>query len=198
MATLPTLPTFVAGDTSITKLQQLAYFAQFLSVCDVRPTYHAYKTATQAIPGNTFTVLSGGTVAYDNDGQSTPSGSMVSTIQTQGYYACEMTAGFKQTGTSIDCYVAFLWTAGSSNPNFTAGATQRFGIRSNKSGTATAADNVLCSSDITPNVCYPGDTISPEVFCLTGLTINVNNSSQTTFQGRFNVSFTNYWLRFGT
>lgn len=200
MATLPTVPGPFADGTAPTlvQLQQLAGAVSFISDCDVRPTWHLYQTNTQSLSASTWTNLGtagGNNVAFDSDGVS--SGSGVATIVTQGYYAVEACADIAVSSPAFTFLVAFLWKAGANNPHFTNGTTLRFGARGGNIVTDASANTAYCASDICPNVCYPGDTIVPQVFASAaiGLKYNTNDAYN---EGRFVANFTGYFISEGT
>lgn len=200
MGTVPTIPSHMSDNTSpsISTLNQLSSAVNFLCNDDVRPTWHTYKVATQSIPVTTWTTVSYGTIAYDSDSMTAPSGGVI-TINTQGYYKCEATADFLTGTTVMNLLGSFLITAGSSNPNHSVGTSQRFHQRGGESvGAASgAADTAICCTGICPWVCYPGDTIVFQVY--TTVAVTLNNNVNTTYQsGRFVSNFTGQWLRSGT
>jgi hypothetical protein len=197
---IPTVPQFVTGDTSITKLQQLSYAVSFIIDCDIRPTWHMYKKSTQAIPGTTWTPIASGTIAYDCDGvgAGTP---MIADIVTTGYYAVEMCTQIVCTSANWKFFTSFLLTAGTSNPHYTSGTTLIFGVRQQMTTDSASYDTANVSADITPWVCYPGDTIQPQVYVGTAMTMDYNQnetSGATGQQGRFSCNFTGYLVRTGT
>lgn len=196
MVALPTVPTFTDNTApSVATLQQLSDAVRFVSVMDVRPTCHLYKTSTQSIVANTQTTLTMGSVAYDSDNMSVTANIM--TIHTQGIYAFEMCAGFQSLATAMKILVSFLFTAGTSNPHKTSGSTQRFGQRGGDSASTAATDTALCLSDICPIVCYPGDTIAAQVLTDTNVTMSKNDNNAS-FSGRVVPTFTGYFVSEGT
>lgn len=196
MATLPIVPAFVAGDTSITKLQQLSQAVSFLVDCDVRPTWHMYQTTTTAITGSTWTTPGTKTIAYDDDGVAI-STAMIATIVTQGYYAVEACLPIRTLAgaQSTDC--AFLVTAGPNNPHHVNGTTTFFGQRGNNSFAGTGGDATGSISDICPWVLFPGDTVQPQAWISAAATMDFNTNT-TYLNGRFVTNFTGYWLRTGS
>lgn len=185
MATLPVypLPDFADNDSSLTNLQNLAYAVRFWTNNDLRPTWHTYKTSAQAIPATTWTSPQFGAVAFDSDSVHSNPGVV---INTAGVYAVETCV---QTGGSgIGLMVSFLATAGANNPNHTSGSTVRFGLRGGLMP-SSGADGALCSTAIVPWSLYPGDSIQPQVYASSAVTLD-NNSNSTYENGRFVCNFT--------
>jgi hypothetical protein len=118
-------------------------------------------------------------------------------IQTQGYYAVEACFDINPSSSSLTFLGSFLWTAGENNPNFTAGTTLQFGGRGGNTPSDNAADPAICISDICPNVCYPGDTILPQVWVSATSTLQINSNSAYN-SGRWVGNFTGYYVAFGT
>lgn len=194
MVAIPTVPSFVPGDTSITKLQQLSDAVSFISDNDIRPMFKVYKTATAAITINTWTALPGGTQGYDNDGFFGAGVSFTPIIQTQGYYGFEGCVPLLTTTTAIGQRISFFLTAGANNPNLTAGGTFRFGLRGGNSVSTTGNDTAQCTSDQCPLALYPGDSVALQVFVDTAVSTNFN-ANASYISGRFVPMFTGYWLR---
>lgn len=195
---LPTVPTFTAGAPTITQLNQLSYCAQFLAVDDMLPTWTLFRhSSTQSISANTWTKVAFDHVAADSDNVwSSPD----AVIKTQGYYKLGASISFAANANTSDMYVgAFLFTAGSGNPHFTAGTTQYFGFRGNKlaSTAQAAADNAVCLACPTQVVCYPLDKLAVVIFFNAAHTLSINNNGSY-IQGRFACTFTGQWLRTGT
>jgi hypothetical protein len=197
MATIPTVPAFVAGDTSITRLQQLSDAIAFLSDIDIRPMFKVYKTATAAITANTWTTLPGGTQDYDNDGFFSSGVSFTPVIQTAGYYGFEGCVPLLTGTTAIGQRASFLLTAGANNPNLAAGGTSRFGLRGGTSVSTTGNDTSQCCSDQATIPLYPGDTVAFQVFTDTAVSTNFN-ANASYISGRFVPYFTGFWLRNAT
>jgi len=198
MATLPTVPSFSYQDTSLAKLQQLAYAVSFLADCDVRPTWHAIKTSTQSLPASTFTEVTWSTTAYDNDGVFTPSLSYA-TIVTQGYYRTETCVNVSQAGTSGAIFqAAFKVTAGSNNTHHTSGTTAYYGLKGGQ-GVAYIAniDSSYCLGAMCPWVLFPGDTIGVYAYWSGSTTIDI--LSPTSFMTAVHsTSFTGHFVRTGS
>jgi hypothetical protein len=200
---LPTVPTFVLGESSITHLQQLAYCASFLIDCDVRPEWHGYSAAETSISATTWTDIGSGTaapaIAYDSDGvlQGIATPSLAATIVTQGIYCVEMSAGVPTPSATDMVYIGFLWTAGTHNAEYTNGTNAIFGVRATETLSTTGGDTILCTSDVCPVVCYPGDVITPRIYTSAATTMQANVNSGT-FSGRFNTNFTGYLVSMGT
>lgn len=194
MATLPTVPTFVDGDTSITKLQQISDAVSFLSDITTRPYFKVYKTASVSLTINTWTTISFGTVDYDNDGFNSGSGPFAPVINTQGYYRFEGCVPLLTGATAISQRIAFLLTAGSNNPNLTVGSTLRFGLRGGNSVSTASNDTTQCSSEISPIGLYNGDSVALQVYVDTTVStgFNANNSY---ISGRSILYFSGYWMR---
>lgn len=193
MTTIPTVPSFVAGDTSITKLQQLSDAVLFLSDCDVRPLFHIIKNSTFTPALSTWQTLSGGTNIYDNDGFLSSGTSFAPTIRTQGYYAFEGCVPWT-TGALMHVKISFLFTAGASNPGFVAGSTIRFGMRDSNTNATAANDTAFCAADECPAALYPGDTVAMQVWTDTAVSTGFNNNTSY-ISGRIVPNFTGYWLR---
>jgi hypothetical protein len=194
MAVLPTVPTFVTNDTSLTRLQQLSAAVAFLSDLDIKPAFHVYKTGTSSITLNTWTTVPGGTLAYDSDNFFSAGVNFNPTIQTQGYYAFEGLVPWLTGITGIAQRCAFLFTAGSSNPGFTAGTTVRFGMRGGSSTSTASNDTVQCTADEAPMALYTGDRVAFQVWADTTTTLN-NNNNLSYISGRFVPNYTGHWLR---
>lgn len=195
MAALPSIPTFL-DDTAPTMadLQALSYAVKFTSDMTVRPAWHFYKTSTFALTASTWNSPQYSTVAYDNDGVQS---SGVAKIVTQGYYAVEACFDIGPTSSEITFLGTFLWTAGPSNPHFTSGTTLQFGPRGGGVNSENIADSALCITDICPNVCYPGDTIQPQVYVSAAATLQVN-SNGSYHNGRFVANFTGCYVAMGS
>lgn len=195
MATLPTVPSFSAGSPSVATLNQLSQAVSFVADMDVRPFWHLYKTATQSITLNTWTSLTFGSIAYDDDNAQDGTGV---TVVTQGYYSLTGCAQFRCTTTAVEVSCAFLMTGGGSNPHLGTGVTNRFGYRGDQTQNNTAsADTAICATDTTPFPCYPGDTLRFQVYSGANITLN-NNTAVSYEQGRFVPNFTGYLVRTGT
>lgn len=195
MVAIPTVPAFVANDTSLIRLQQLSTAVAFLSDCDIKPVMHMFKNSSAAILAGTWTTLPGGSIAYDNDNMLGGSASSFSvTIQTRGYYAAEACAPWLTGATAIQQKAAFLFTAGSSNPNFALNATSRFGIRGGNSCSTATTDTCQVISAMVPMGLYPGDKIAFQIWTDTAATVN-NNVNANYVSGRFVPNFTMTWIR---
>lgn len=193
MATLPTVPSFTTGDTSITKLQQLSDAVAFLSDADIRPMFHITKNSTFTPSLTTWQTLSGGTLIYDNDGFLSGGVSFAPTIRTQGYYAFEGCVPFT-TSALMHVKVSMLFTAGASNPGFVAGTTIRFGMRDSNTNATAGNDTAFCVADDCPAALYPGDTVALQVWTDTAVSTGFNNNISY-ISGRLVPSFTGYWIR---
>jgi hypothetical protein len=177
----------------------------FLATCNVRPTWHYYKSATQTLADTGWqNIGSGSTVAvYDNDG-TCQSSSFVATIVTTGYYrveaciAVEDTSVIEGMAAVMLIRTAFLWTAGNSNPHYSPATGKRFGMRAGESSGITGIDTVFTPSEACPVVCYPGDTIVPQVYPSAGGVLEYNASGGSGFASRFTCNFTGHLIRTGT
>jgi hypothetical protein len=193
---IPTVPAFVAGDISITKLQQLSQCVSFLTVASSFPVWHVYRASgTQSVPATTWTSISFPATAIDSDGMS--SGSSAITVRTQGYYAMEACVPVKTQAAAFNMQVAILFTAGLANPHYTSGTTNRFGYRSGLSWTAINFDESVCVDDVCPVVCYPGDTLAVQLYASVAVVTDANTCSSAVL-GRFVTNFTGRWVRQGS
>lgn len=194
---VPTVPTFVMGDASVTKLQQLSLCVTWLANAQASPMWHLYRTATASIGASTWTTIPMSYASLDTDG--VWSGSVSVVINTQGYYATEACVPFQTTATATQCKASFLWTAGTNNAHYTSGTTLRYGLRSGFSVAATSADETLCPDDICPVVCYPGDTIVLQAYAGAAMTIDQDNGGGVNgVQARLVCNFTGHWIRTGS
>lgn len=196
MSTLPTVPTFTDGESSLAHLESLASAVSFLSSCDMRPMWHFYKTATQSIASSTWTTVAYNYVAADSDGVYAGGTVGEATIVTQGYYVVEACAG-ALTSAAQGFYTRFLWTAGTHNANYSSGTSLVFGQTGGETNGQANQDAQLCFSAPCPYVCYPGDTIQAQVFS-TGAISLAYNENVSYLKGRFAANFTGYWLRTGS
>lgn len=196
---VPTVPTFVAGDISIAKIQQLSACVLWVSNAAYFPVWHLYKgpTTGQGVSATTWTSVVFSNTAYDSDGVSTGGGGSSITIHTQGYYVVEACVPVQTLSTSFDFYAGFLWTAGDLNPHYAAGTTRQFGIRSGWSATGTGMDETLCPSDVVPVVCYPDDTIAVQIYSAVGCTIDASTPASAVAD-RFTCNFTGRFVRTGS
>lgn len=193
---IPTVPTFVNGDTSITKLRQLSQCVSFVTNAQSYPVWHLYRHSTFSVtPANTWVTVPMTATAFDSDRVGTGSGV---TIVTQGYYTCEACVPFVSQASVNNGWAAFLWTAGPANANFSAGTTVQFGLKAGRIIAATGSDEVLSPADMCPVVCYPGDTIVVQAnVAINNTVIDVNNPTSA-FAGRFTCNFTGRWVRVGS
>lgn len=199
MATLPTVPSFTAGSPTIAQLNRLSQAVSFLANNGTRPAWSVFMyNGTQTLTASSWNVVGFDHVAYDSDGVTTSSKSVL-TIATQGYYDLEACVQLQaQAGTGLMFNAGFLFTAGGSNPHFSLGATQYFGYSGSRmSSTAqAAADNASCIASITPMVCYPGDKLNVSVYSASALVIDYNQNTSF-IRGRFATKFTGRWSREG-
>lgn len=193
---IPTVPTFVNGDTSVTKLRQLSQCVSFVTCAQNYPVWHLYRLSSFTLTAaNTWTTIPMTATAFDSDRVGSSVGA---TIVTQGYYTCEGCVPFVSQASANNGWAAFLFTAGPANPNFSSGSTIPFGLKSARIIGATGADEVLTPADMCPAVCYPGDTISLQANGgLTNTVVDFNNPSSAV-AGRFNCNFTGRWVRIGS
>jgi hypothetical protein len=194
MSTLPTVPSFTNGDTSILKLQQLAYAVSFLVDCDesLRPTAHIYKNSTLALPATTNTSVPLGDNAWLNDPTYVAPNIV---IQTQGYYSLEAHIGTEFTASSRGTYVVFLLTAGVNNP-LGNGVTVLFGYRGGQAVSVSAQDTDYCISALAPTCLYVGDAVTVQAYSTQATTINFNANTNYV-SGRFVPNMTAIWIREG-
>lgn len=191
---LPVVPgTFTAGEHTISDLQALANCARFLSVCDTRPTWHLYRTATQAIAGTTNQAIAMNVVAVDSDGVSDGTGA---TIVTQGIYTVEACIPFQTGASQISALGHFQFTGGASNP-YHSGVSFQFGGRGTLSTNIASTDTALSLRAECPWTCFPGDKI--QVIAWSSLAVSINNNNNlNAFSGRFPPTFTGEWIRTGS
>jgi hypothetical protein len=194
MATVPTVPSFDDGDTSLLKLQQLSQAVSFLADCDIHPLWHFYNSHASSLVNSDTWIEAGSatSVAWDNDGVQD---SGWAEIVTQGYYAVEACVPYESIGTSNDLYARFLYTAGS-NGTLDSGTTRPFGTAGGQAVQSSSQDTVFCLSDIVPVCCYPGDVIEVQLYYTSDVTLNYNQNTNYV-SGRFPFNFTGYWLREG-
>jgi hypothetical protein len=193
MATLPTVPSFGANDTSLTNLQNLSYSVSFLINCGVRPLWHFIRTATFSMSAG-FNNPGYATVIYDSDGVQT---SGLAQIVTQGYYAVEGCSDLSTGSSGIAFDTRFLLTAGANNPHLTLGSTRVFGQRGGNSVATASTDTAVTLTDICPIVCYPGDTLQYDTYVNSATSLNFNQNTSY-IAGRFVANFTGYFVRTGT
>jgi hypothetical protein len=194
MAVIPTVPSFVTGDTSVTKLQQLSDAVAFLVDIDIRPIFRVYKTASSALTVGAWTKLPGGTLDIDNDNFFSAGIGFNPTIQTAGHYAFEACVPLLTGTTAIGQRISFLLTAGANNPNLGTGLTRRFGMRGGNSVSTTGNDTSTCTADHSPFALYPGDVVELQTYVDTAVSSSFNNNVSY-ISGRFVPSFTGYWIR---
>ena len=122
MATLPTVPSFVTGETpSIAKLSQLAYCVSFFNTI---PAFGSFTDTGQSIANNTNTALTW-TKVTDRDGGWAAGNPTRYTAQTAGYYQASALLSFNASATGGRA-AWFQVTTGANNPGG-AGLTQPFG-----------------------------------------------------------------------
>lgn len=192
---IPVSLSFGVNDTSVAKLQALSACVQFVSVYTSAPCWRYYRTATLSIPATTFTQIPFTAVAADSDGHWTSPG--ITTITTQGYYACEAMVPYEGTASTYVPQTIFQWTAGPSNPHYSSGTQQYFGGHSSGTFGAAGTDYCQCISDKCPVVCFPGDTIVVKTWCSVAATLNYESNANGT-SGWFAPSFSGRWVRTGS
>lgn len=193
---IPTVPAFVTGDTSITKLRQLSQCVSFVSCAQNYPLWHFYRQSTYTlVTASQWYTIPMTATAFDSDRVGSTSGA---TIVTQGYYTCEGTVPFVSMSSANNGFAAFLWTAGAANPNYSTGTTIQFGLKSGRIITGTGANEVLSIADMCPAVCYPGDTIALQATGALANTVVDCNNPTSVVAGRFNCNFTGRWVRIGS
>ncbi len=193
---IPTVPNFVTGDTSMLKMRQLSQCVSFVSDASAFPVWHAYLAATQTLAsaGTRYTV-EWPYVAFDSDRVLSPAGV---TVVTPGFYTCEACIPFQTQSNANFVTAQFQFTAGTYNPQFTAGATVDFGTKSGTAYAGTGDDEVLNLDDLCPVACYPGDSIAVRAWgSLSNTVIDANDPVSAT-GGRFVANFTGRWVRCGT
>lgn len=196
MATIPTVPSFNKGDTSLANLEALATAVQFLSYTDFRPAWEYYTTSAQTITLNTWTTIAFSTVASDPDGTFT-SATHLSTIVTQGYYYTTMCAGLNTGGATDSTAVRFFVTAGTHNPNHASAATISYQDSGSLASDTASVDEDWCQSGQCPWVLYPGDTIAAQIWSDTTIAL-AQPTAASFIKGRFMPMFSGYWVRPGT
>jgi hypothetical protein len=193
---IPTVPAFVDGDTSVTKLRQLSQCVSFVTNAQSYPVWHLYRTAPLTLTtANTWFTVPMTATAFDSDRVGSGSGA---TIVTQGYYVCEACVPFVTQSSANNAWAAFVWTAGTANPNYSSGTAIQFGLKSARVIAGVGADETLSLSDFCPVVCYPGDLIIVQANGgLTNTVVDFNNPVSA-IAGRFVCQFTGRWVRVGS
>jgi hypothetical protein len=194
---IPTVPTFIQNESSLTNLQSLSAAVSMVSVAASYPMWRFYGTGTQSLTANTWNQLRVGSIAVDTDGvYSTPATTV--TIKTQGYYECEACVPFEGNATPFLGQGVFLVTAGASNPHHISGATVMFGSFAGWAAYSTAGvDATYTMSGKCPWVLYPGDTIIVQVYPLA--TGNLNNGlNATATSGNLTPQFSGRWISMGS
>lgn len=190
---LPVVPgTFTAGEHTITDLQALANCARFLSVADMHPAWHLYRTATQSLTASVNNVLTMNTVAFDSDSVSDGTGAL---IVTQGMYAVEACVPLSPGTTVLTARVMFAYIGGANS--YHNGSTLYFGGRGNYGTTIAANDTAICARATCPWTCFAGDKLQVVVIPTAGVTLN-NNVNTNAFSGRYAPTFTGEWIRTGS
>lgn len=195
---IPTVPTFVAEDISVTKLQQLSNCVAFLTCANQFPIWHIYKppSNTQTVTSGVATVVTYSATAIDTDRVSNGSGTI--TINTQGYYACEACVPMQTQTGAFAVQLCFTWTAGPGNPHYNSGTTKIFGPRSGWTIAAGAQDETICIDDLCPVVCYPADTIAVTITANGSPSTIDSNNVNGAVQGRMACNFTGRFVRTGS
>jgi hypothetical protein len=194
---IPTIPTFVTGESSLAHLQQLSQAVSMCSVAANFPMWRFYNGgAVQALTTSTWNTVRTANVAVDTDGVFTGTGQAL--IVTQGYYKCEACLPFEGQSASWLAQGVFKVVAGGSNPHYTSGAFAYFGGAATWSAyTSTSVDTSLCLNGKCPWVCYPGDTISVQTYPLSATTIN-NGQNNSATAGWFTPQFSGRWISIGS
>lgn len=180
MTARPTVPVFAANDSSLTNLQNLSASVGFLGTTPMG--WHLYKNSNQGpLATGSPNQITFNQVAFDPDGVA--SGGGVS-IVTRGYYDCESSLNFSNTGAAGETVMSFFkLVTGSSNP-LGSGVSIRFGSLVDL--TTGNADQMSVTLFGTSPCLYPGDTV--QVFLrVTGTTVTVsatwNNSGNNDLGG---------------
>jgi len=194
---IPTVPTFITGESSITDLQSLSAAVSMVCVAANFPMWRFYGTGTQSLTANTWNQLRVGDVAVDTDGvYSTPA--TTATIKTQGYYECEACVPYEGNATAFLGEGAFLVTAGTNNTHHTSGSSVMFGgFAGWASQNIAGIDATYTMSGKCPWVLFPGDTIIVQVYPLSSGTLN-NGQNATYTSGNLTPQFSGRWISTGS
>lgn len=193
---IPNIPTFAQGDSNIIALQQLSMAVSTLTSAQYVPIWRVIRTTTQSLSAGAWNTLTYTTSEYDSD-HVFDSGTGIITINTQGYYAVESSTPVPGVASSNVLSFMMLFTAGGSNPHFSSGGHAWFGGANCTNGTSTTTDAVVCQADICPVVCYPGDTIVPQVYPIVACATDTMTNSGAT-QGWFAPQFSGKWIAYGS
>lgn len=190
--TIPLVPVFADGDSSLDKLNALSAAVSFLADDDVRPTLHIYNQNTAlTLTASTWTTLTGAKVAYDSDGMMGGVITFAPVIQTPGYYRFEGCVPLGAAGSVTRA--SFLVTTGANNPNWNTGTTIRFALRGMSGVTGLAADTTLTPTGMAPLLLFPGDVVALQAWCSTSVSITLNTNASY-IQGRFVPNMTGYYI----
>lgn len=193
---IPNIPTFAQGDSNIIALQQLSMAVSTLTSAQYVPIWRVIRTTGQTLTAGSWQTLTYTTAEYDSD-HVFDSGTGIITINTQGYYAVESSTPVPGVASNNVLSFMMLFTAGGSNPHFSVGGHAWFGGANCISGTSTTTDAVVCQADICPVVCYPGDTIYPQLYPIVAVTTSTQTNAGAT-QGWFPNQFSGKWIAYGT
>lgn len=152
MTARPVVPRFVAQDSSLTNLQLLSASVAFLGTSAVG--WRLQKNGNQSLTAGVTAQITFGNKPFDPDGVLS---SGAASINTQGYYDCECTLPFSNTGTAGA--TARLWfqvTTGSNNP-LGSGVSLQFGRLSDL--TTGSNDEMSLSIKGTSPCLYVNDTV---------------------------------------
>lgn len=172
MATLPTVPTFVANEVpSAAKLQQMVTATSFVTQLPI--VVSLKKSSTQSVSASTSTAVTWTVSEVDTDGMhSNVTNNTRLTSQTQGYYMFHATLAVNQTTTAAYTSCWLKQTTGANNP-LGAGVTQIFAPVSSQSAvTSTDFRSATCSG-ISPCL-YIGDYVEAFIFSSVACTLQTD------------------------
>jgi hypothetical protein len=195
MTSVPNVPTPAYAETGLTDIyvwQSISNCVAFLTNMDYLPSFHLYKTAASTVVSGTA-ALAFPTVSYDPAAMSNGTGV---TIPLAGIYHFKATVPFATDATTTFLDLLFEFTAGSNNPNFTSGSTEKFGGRGGLGCSTASVDTTLSAGSACPVDLYPGDTITVLTVNSTGTSISTSyNNNSGDWQGRVVPSFMGKWVR---
>lgn len=177
MATLPTVPSFVANEVpTVAKLNQLSNAASFVSQVPI--VVSLKKNATQAVTASTNTAVIWDVNEVDTDSmQSTITNPSRLTAKTQGYYKLHATISANVTAVAAYTSIWFQQTTGANNPKG-AGVTQIFGAAGSLSGVTTTDFKAFTISSLTPCL-FINDYVEVFIFSAVAVTIQTRAWSGT-------------------
>lgn len=166
MATVPTIPSFVTGETpSIAKLNQLATCVSFIYAI---PAYAVLTASSQSLANNASAALTWAKTT-DRDGGWAAGNPTRYTAQTPGYYQCDALALWASSAAG-DRFAVFKVTTGVNNPGG-AGLTTLFGGTAGQpSGVGTTRFTI---TQLSPYL-YVLDYIEVYVYQSSGAAMNVS------------------------